>query len=117
MSVEIIKGEKKEFVIVISSENGARFDLTPFDQYLVCLPTNTGSLDLTQVATANGSVVALNGSADKGELLVTVNPLDSDTLKIGRNQEINVEVSASGDATLIKRWIMVDALDVVDFDC
>jgi hypothetical protein len=115
--IEIIKGEKKDFVIIISAPGGARFDFTAYDQYKVCLPASTGNLELTQTPNANGSSVVLNGSPDKGELLVTVNPADSETLKIGKHQEINVEVSSSTDNTLIKRWIIDDSLEVVDFDC
>ena len=117
MKVEIVKGEKKEFIIVISTSEGIRFDLTDYDQYKVCLPTPTGSLELTETPNSEGSVVSLNGSADKGELLALVNPSDSGNLRVGKNQELNLEVSSSSDLTLIKRWVIPSALDVVEFNC
>ena len=97
MSVTITQGQQKVFKLNIRTSDGAPYDLTNFTKYTVCLPLNSGNLDITEVANANGSVVALSGNAEAGTLEVTVNFNDTATLKTGERQDIGVKINNAGD--------------------
>jgi len=117
MSVEIVEGAYKQFVIILSLESEQRFDLTGFDLFTVCLPGKTAEIEITEVANANGSVVALNGSADKGEVLVTLYADDSLLLGIGRDQNIHFQIGITGTPEQSRRFVLSKMLTVIDYDC
>lgn len=117
-TIEMTLGEAKDFVIVIANEDGERFNLTGYDELKVCLPAaGGGNLELTEVATVEGSVVTINGLAVLGELLVDIKPTDAETLNVGKYQAIYVEINQSADPTLRKRFNLQKALTVAGFDC
>lgn len=117
-TIEMTVGEAKDFVIVISTETGERFNLTGYDEFKVCLPAApSGNLELTEVATVSGSVVTVNGLAALGELLVDIKPTDSATLKVGKYQSMYVELAQSADPDAIKRFNLSKSFSVLAFDC
>ena len=91
MAVNITRGENKVFTIKIKDQDGDAFDLTNFDEFDVCLPLEGGTkLTISEVANANGSVVAILGAAVNGKLQVTVNNVDTSLLKVADRQDIGV---------------------------
>lgn len=111
--IEIVKGEAKEIIIILEDELGGRLDLSPYDQFKVCL----SGVDITEVANANGSVVTKNGSDDLGELLASYNPPDTEAMQTGANQEMQIELSSSTNANEIARFVIDNAVTVKDFTC
>jgi len=90
--INITQGENKVFTITVRDQNGDPIDLTLFTKFIVCLPLIDGDskLTITEVANANGSVVALLGAATAGKLQVTANFADTATLSVGTGQDIGV---------------------------
>jgi len=96
MSIDIVQGENSTFDIKLRDSEGDPFDLTNFDEYTVCLPLTSGTLSLTQVANANGSLIALSGNALLGKLNVSVNSVDTTLLKVADRQDIGLELNNNG---------------------
>jgi len=104
--VEIYKGGNSVFTIRIKDEDGEPFDLTPYDKYSVCLPNTDGTtLTITEVAGANGSVVALLGNAILGKLQVTVKKLDAADLEEDERMDLDLVLdNASSPDPKAKRF-------------
>ena len=90
--INITKGETKVFTVKVRDQNGDPFDLTNFDKFKVCLPNIAGTQDVTEVASANGSVTAISGSPLLGKIQVTLNYLDTTNLSEGTGQNIGLVV-------------------------
>jgi len=89
--INITRGENKVFTIRAKDKNGDAFDLTNFDQVKVCLPLEGDSkLEVTEVANANGSVAEIQTPLSDGKIQVTLNYVDSETLKVADGQNIGV---------------------------
>ena len=95
--IGITKGENKEITLKIRDKEGDPFDLTNFTKFKVCFPNAGTGLVISEVANANGSVVALSGSAILGKLVVTLNYQDSATLEEGESLDIGVKVNSTAE--------------------
>ena len=96
--INITQGENKVFTITIRDQDGDPFDLTNFTKYTVCFPlVGSTLLTLTEIANANGSVVALLGAATAGKLQVTLNFVDSATLFVGTGLNIGVILDSAAN--------------------
>lgn len=89
MSVNIRQGQQKKFTLHVRLKDGF-YDLTNFDEFKVCLPTNNGHLDITETINANGSIVVVTGPPAQGDLEVTLSYLDSVSLKVGERLNIGL---------------------------
>jgi hypothetical protein len=98
MAINVTQGENKVFTVKLRDANGDPFDLTSFTKYKVCLPLTGGvKLEVTEVANANGSVVALLGNAILGKIEVTLNFNDTASLNEGERQDIGIVLNNAGD--------------------
>ena len=97
MSVTVVQGQQKVFKVRLRTADDDPYDLTAFTKYKVCLPLSSGTLEITEVANGNGSVVALSGAAEAGILEVTLNFNDSANLKVGERQDIGVQIDNAGE--------------------
>lgn len=93
--INITRGENKVFTIKVKDQDGDAFDLTDFDEFDVCLPLESGKLTISEAPNPNGSVVAILGAAINGKLQVTVNNVDTNTLKVADRQDIGVVLNNS----------------------
>lgn len=116
MSISIIKGEQKSFVINLTNSDGAPFDLTPYDKYRVCIATNTGEVSISEVALASGSVVNVQGDPILGMLTVLMQPAETSQLKEGSRQTIDVEVDIAASPAP-RRSRIKESLTVDGFTC
>lgn len=117
--VIITQGEIATFDIFLEKASGLPrpIDLTNFDTFKVCLPLETGDfLVLTEVANANGSVVAKVSPDTNGQINVIVNSVDTALLKVGFGQDIDIEWDNSGTPNT-KRKKLQKALNVEDSNC
>lgn len=116
--VVITVGEKAEFDIFLEKESFPRcVDLTTFDKFKVCLPTEEGTpLEITEIVNANGSIVAKISGGTYGQLKVTLGVVDTNLLKVEFGQDIDIEwdIDASPGP---KRKRLHKALNVEDSNC
>jgi len=96
--VVITQGENKIIYVTIRGNDGKPFDLTGFTKYKVALPTATGSLVVSETVNDNGSIVELSGNALLGTLKVTLNYVDTATLRVGTAQNIGVKIDNNSDS-------------------
>lgn len=90
MSVNITRGENKTITIKLRDQDGDPFDMSGFDEFTVCFPTEGDPLEITQVANTNGSVTTkITGETFQG-LTVVLKAADSANLKVGERQDIGV---------------------------
>lgn len=89
----ITQGEKAVFDIYLEKEYGfpRPVDLTNFDEFKCCIETESGVLELTEVANANGSIIEKIAPDVLGHLRVTIFPLDTTNLKAGYSQNIDIQ--------------------------
>jgi hypothetical protein len=96
----ITQGENAVFTIKLRDEEGDPFDLTAYDKFSVCMPKSDGdTLEVTEVANANGSIVTVLGDALLGKLQVAVKSGDTSDLLADERLDIGVkiDVAASPD--------------------
>ena len=116
--IRIIKGGTKEFFVELFDEDDRPFDLTAFDEFKVCFPNDGSPVEVSEVANANGSVVALEGNALLGVLKVTLNGVDSATLEVDERTPLDIELNKSGggaDVPIRERFD--NAVNVIDSSC
>src|SRR3990172_4159356 len=91
--IEITKGEDAVFTIKLRNEFNDPFNLTNYDKFQVCLPKTDGSfLNITDVANINGSVVEIIGDPLLGKLQVTVDEVDTATLRVDERVDVDIEL-------------------------
>jgi len=96
--VTIIQGENAVFTIKLRDSEGDPIDLTPYDKYKVCLPTDTsgGSLDVSEVANGNGSIVTVDGDNLLGKLQIQIKAADTLSLLEEERMSIDLELDNAG---------------------
>jgi hypothetical protein len=115
----ITQGEIATFDIFLEKKSGfpRPIDLTNFDTFKVCLPLTSGDfLTLTEVANANGSVVAKVSPDTNGQINVIVNSVDTLLLNPGFAQDIDIEWDNSITPNT-KRKKIEKALNIVESNC
>lgn len=117
MALKIIQGSTRTLTLRIRDEEDDPIDLTTYDKFLVCLTQSDGTtLQITESANANGSVVNTVGDPILGKLSVLIKAADSELLRVGARQTVYVEwdITASPDPQRAK---VENALEVEDFNC
>ena len=111
--VSAIQGGKIEFELSLVDENGRPVSTAAYDQYRVGISIDSSTtLEISQVANANGSVMTKVGSAECGIFNVLINPADSATLGTGDRQDIDFEMSEQADPTNVIRETFPDRLEI-----
>ena len=117
MAIKIVQGSTRNLTLRLRDDNDDPIDLTSYDKFKVCLTKSDGTnLEITEIATANGSIVSVLGSPLIGKLDVLIKADDSEDLKTGSRQTIYVEwdIAASPDP---QRSVVENILEVEAFDC
>jgi hypothetical protein len=92
--VRIVKGENATFTIRLRDQDGDPFDLTPFDQFRVCLPgIGETPVQVTETVNVSGSVAAVAGNPILGKITVTVKAPDTGVLGFGERQDVDLELN------------------------
>jgi hypothetical protein len=89
----ITKGEKAEFDIFLEKASGfpRPIDLTNFDKFKLCLETESGVLEITEVANANGSSITKVSPDVLGQLKIVLGSADTINLREGFGQDMDIE--------------------------
>ena len=97
--INITQGENKTFTVTVRDQDGNPFDLTTFTKFKVCLLLVDGAtyLEVTEVANANGSVVAILGNPILGKLQVTLNFNDTASLFVGTGLDVGLVLNNAGE--------------------
>lgn len=109
----ITKGEHSVFDIYLEKESGfpRPIDLTNYDEFSLCIETETGVLHLSEAANANGSLIEKIAPDVLGHLRVTIYPTDTLLLRQSFNQDIDIEWNNSASPAP-KRKRLYKALNV-----
>lgn len=108
--IVITTGEDAEFDIYLTNTQGRPIDLTAYDEFKFCVPTDAGILTLTNVANANGSIIEKVAPDVLGHLKVTIDRLDTANLSQVYGQDFDIEWGITGGDR--KRKKVAKALNV-----
>jgi len=117
--VEETQGSYIELILKLEDEDtGRSFDSTGYDTFKVCVPSDSGFVEITEVVNANGSIVAINGVVTNGEFIAKFYPTDSQNFKTDYELNVLLEISKSTDAPLkpLKK-VFKRALYIEPFEC
>jgi len=109
--VTIIRGEKRTISVTIVEEDSLEaYDLTGNSEIKVCLKNQDGTtLELTKTGTQVTVV-----SEIKGKISFVVSETDSPNLKVGDDQDIEIEITKSSDKRIVQ---VKQSLDVENRLC
>jgi len=116
--IEGVLGGKLEFEIGLVDEHGAAIDTTDYDQFKICIKIDSANtLEVSETPNGNGSLIAKQGSPEKGVFNVLINPPDTLTLKAKERQNIDFEMSEAADANNVRREVFKDRLTMHATSC
>jgi hypothetical protein len=117
--LEITQGEYVELTLkLIDPQTSRPFDLTGYNRFKVCIPSESGHVEITHTANGNGSVVAINGDEILGEILAKFYPTDSALFKTDTELNVSLEIYKSADSPIKPlRKVFQRAIFVIPFEC
>jgi hypothetical protein len=117
--LEVTQGEYVELTLkLIDPQTTRPFDLTGYNRFKVCIPSESGHVEITHTANANGSVVAINGDEILGEILAKFYPTDSTLFKTDTELNVALEIYKSTDSPVKPlRKVFQRAIFVIPFEC
>ena len=117
--LEITQGEYVELTLkLIDPQTTRPFDLTGYNRFKVCIPSDSGHIEITHTANANGSVVEISGDEILGEILAKFYPTDSALFKTDTELNVSLEIYKTTDSPAKPlRKVFQRAIFVIAFDC
>lgn len=117
--IEITQGEYVELTLkLIDPQTSRPFDLTGYNRFKVCIPSDSGHVEITHTANANGSIVEKSANDLLGEIIAKFYPTDSNLFKTDSELNVALEIYKSTDSPIKPlRKVFQRAIFVVPFEC
>jgi len=99
--IEITQGADEDFFIRLTQADGDPIDLADVTAASVCFEAEGSQLEVSLVATPNGSVITKEAPESIGKLKVSLDDLDTLTLKARVDKDLELSATISGKKRII----------------